>query len=93
MSTITLTAEKTAIYDGDDEAEARDMLRAVLPATVDPRALAIASHGITLTLDETGDYPMMVVTSAAPIPGGIMVLCHAIAGEFGAGIIFEGAAR
>lgn len=65
----------------------------ILPGTIDPRALAIAPHGITLTLDETGDSPMLIVTSTAPIPGGIMALCHALAGEAGAGIIFEGALR
>ena len=58
--------------------------------TVDPRALAIASHGITMVLDETGAFPMLIVASAAPIPGRIMVLCHELAGEIGAGITFEG---
>ncbi len=61
-------------------------------ATVDLRALAIASHGITLTLDETViESPMLTVTSPAPIPGRIMVLCHELAGDIGAGITFEGA--
>ena len=59
-------------------------------ATVDPRVLAIASHGITLVLDETGAFPMLTVTSATPIPGRTMVLCHELAAEFGAGITFEG---
>jgi hypothetical protein len=30
MTTITLTAEQTAIYDGGDESAARDMLRAIV---------------------------------------------------------------
>ena len=61
------------------------------PGLVSPRVLAIASHGITLVLDETGAFPMLTVTSPTPIPGRIMVLCHAIAGDMGAGITFEGA--
>lgn len=60
-------------------------------ATVDPRVLAIASHGITLVLDETGAFPMLTIASPTPILGRIMVLCHELAGEIGAGITFEGA--
>ena len=61
--------------------------------TVDPRALAIASLGITLTLDETGDFPLLTVASTEPIPGPIIALCHALAGDLGTGITFEGATQ
>ena len=71
--------------------EARNKVRwvPVVPAVVSFRALAIASHGITLTINAAGD--MLTVTSPTPIPGRTMVLCHELAAEFGAGITFEGA--
>ena len=61
-------------------------------ATTDPRALAIASHGATLSLDETGDFPLLTITSTLPLPRATARLCHALAGDMGAGIIFTGAA-
>lgn len=72
--------------------EARDNVSwvPVMPAVVSVRALAIASHGHTLTINAAGD--MLTVTSPTPIPGRIMVLCHELAGEIGAGITFEGPA-
>jgi len=53
---------------------------------VDPRALAIASHGATLTLDETGPFWMLIVSSARPLPPPVVRLCHALAGDMGAGL-------
>jgi|GEM_PF-3081749 len=50
MTTITLTAEQTAIYDGDDESAARDMMRAVVRNARD--MLTQTAEPVTIETDD-----------------------------------------
>ena len=50
MTTITLSAAQTAIYDGDDESAERDMMRAVVRAARD--MLAQTGEPVTIETDD-----------------------------------------
>jgi hypothetical protein len=54
--------------------------------------LPTAPIGVLVSLDETGDFPALIVTIPADVrdlPKAFVKLCHRIAGEAGASIEFR----
>lgn len=45
--------------------------------------------GVTLSLDETGDFPFLTVTSTARLDRRTVAACHEAAGDLGAGVKFN----